>query len=86
MPLLVLPNGGLGENLSKTRNSKTFVPRGDIQNVETQAGCHIRRHVSIWEKLFQFSSRWYLCARKSPYELHHVSQKFPQVLRSYTKC
>ena len=26
----------------------------------------------------QFSSRWYLCARKSPYALHHVSQKFPQ--------
>ena len=54
------------------------------QNVETQAGCHMRRHVSIWEKLFQFSSvqfssRWYICARKSPYELHPVSQKFPQV-------
>ena len=26
----------------------------------------------------QFSSRWYLCARKSPYALHPVSQKFPQ--------
>ena len=27
---------------------------------------------------FQFSSRWYLCARKSPHALHPVSQKFPQ--------
>ena len=26
----------------------------------------------------QFGSRWYLCARKSPYALHPVSQKFPQ--------
>ena len=26
----------------------------------------------------QFNSRWYLCARKSPYALHSVSQKFPQ--------
>ena len=26
----------------------------------------------------QFSSRWYLCAPKSPYALHPVSQKFPQ--------
>ena len=26
----------------------------------------------------QFSSRWYLCARKSPYALHPVSQTFPQ--------
>ena len=25
-----------------------------------------------------FSSRWYLCARKSTYALHFVSQKFPQ--------
>ena len=28
--------------------------------------------------LLQFSSRWYVCARKSPYALHPVSQKFPQ--------
>ena len=26
----------------------------------------------------QFNSRWYLCARKSPYALHPVSQMFPQ--------
>ena len=26
----------------------------------------------------QFRSRWYLCARKSPYAHHPVSQKFPQ--------
>ena len=26
----------------------------------------------------QFSSRWYLCAWKSPYALHPVSQTFPQ--------
>ena len=26
----------------------------------------------------QFSLRWYLCARKSPYAFHSVSQRFPQ--------
>ena len=26
----------------------------------------------------QFSSRWYLCARKSPHALHPIFQKFPQ--------
>ena len=26
----------------------------------------------------QFSSRWYLCARKSPHALHPISQTFPQ--------
>ena len=26
----------------------------------------------------QFSSRWYLCAWKSPYALHPICQKFPQ--------
>ena len=26
-----------------------------------------------------FSSRWFLCAQKSPYALHPVSQKFPQL-------
>ena len=26
----------------------------------------------------QFSSKWYLCAWKSPYALHPISQKFPQ--------
>ena len=26
----------------------------------------------------QFSSTWYLCARKHPYALHPVSRKFPQ--------
>ena len=25
----------------------------------------------------QFSSRWYLCAQKSPYVLHPICQKFP---------
>ena len=28
-------------------------------------------------KTVQLSSRWYLCARKSPYALHRVSQTFP---------
>ena len=31
-----------------------------------------------WFCRHQFSSRWYLCARKSPYALHPVSQKFAQ--------
>ena len=26
----------------------------------------------------QLSAKWYLCARKSPYALHPVSQRFPQ--------
>ena len=30
------------------------------------------------EEAVQFGSRLYLCARKSPYALHPVSQKFPQ--------
>ena len=34
---------------------------------------------SIRRSSVQFSSRWYLCARKSPYALHPVSQKFPQL-------
>ena len=34
---------------------------------------HYQRRYSI----IQFSSRWYLCARKSPYALHSLSQKFP---------
>ena len=36
---------------------------------------------AVWlcpSQLVKFSSRWYLCARKSPYALHPVSQKFPQ--------
>ena len=32
----------------------------------------------ILSSLTQFSARWYLCAQKSPYALHPVSQKFPQ--------
>ena len=48
--------------------------------------------------LIQFSSRWYICARKSPYALNRVSQKFPQCrlrngsnvetmqLRTFQKC
>ena len=27
----------------------------------------------------QFGSSWYLCAQKSPYTLHSVSQKFPKI-------
>ena len=37
---------------------------------------NVRQSVSFES---QFSSRWYLCARKSPYALcHPVSQKFPR--------
>ena len=35
------------------------------------------KHVMLFSSVL-FSSRWYLCARKSPYALHPVSQKFPQ--------
>ena len=36
------------------------------------------KDVALIHRVVQFSSRWYLCARKSPYTLHPVSQKFPQ--------
>ena len=29
-------------------------------------------------KTYQFSSRWYICAQKSPYTLHSISQRLPQ--------
>ena len=38
--------------------------------------CFVTHHFVF--VLFQFSSKWYLCAQKSPYALHPVSQKFPQ--------
>ena len=31
----------------------------------------------------QLSSRWYLCARESPYALHPISQKFPFILSQF---
>jgi len=36
--------------------------------------------ITMWVRFgsVQFSSRWYLCARKSPYALHSVSQKVCQ--------
>ena len=37
-----------------------------------------KTNIDISKKKVQFSSRWYLCAQKSPYALHPVSQKFPQ--------
>ena len=33
---------------------------------------------AVLNESVQFSSRWYLCAWKSPYALHPVSQTFPQ--------
>ena len=36
------------------------------------------RRQRVEEGSVQFSSRWYLCARKSPYVLHPVSKRFPQ--------
>ena len=38
--------------------------------------CSVQKTGSV--QFISFSSRWYLCARKSPYALHPVSQKFPQ--------
>ena len=45
--------------------------------------CHFNFHACdrhAWSRfsMSHFSSRWYLCAWKSPYALHPVSQKFPQ--------
>ena len=38
-----------------------------------------KEHFICHNKTHQFSSRWYLCAQKSPYMLHPISQKLPHV-------
>ena len=38
-----------------------------------------KEHCLVFPEFSSFSSRWHLCARKSPYALHPVSQKFPQL-------
>ena len=42
-----------------------------LESVKGDSSVHDR-----WFCRHQFSSRWYLCVRKSPYALHPVSQKF----------
>ena len=44
-------------------------------------GLHSAERSPVWFGSVQFRSGWYLCARKSPYVLHPVSQKFPQHCR-----
>ena len=39
---------------------------------------HKSQNASEQNSSVQFSSKWYLCARKSPYALRPVSQNFPQ--------
>ena len=43
------------------------------QSSSTAASCDIHTYIHA----VQFSSRWYLCAQKSPSVLYPVSQKFP---------
>ena len=44
---------------------------------KTFCGSVGNRMIRGWMSV-QFSSRWYLCTRKSPYSLYPVSQKVPQ--------
>ena len=39
--------------------------------------CHCSGDHPKYTATVQFSSRWYLCAWKSPYRFHPISQKFP---------
>ena len=54
-------------------------PAGFSHNAWTALSAH-SDFIGSWVSAcyIQFSSRWYLCARKSPHALHPVSQKFPQ--------
>ena len=45
---------------------------------KSQSAYEFERYIGKSGIHLQFSSRWYLCARKSPYALHRVSQKFPR--------
>ena len=53
--------------------------------IQTQSDIRLERIASVRRRRLaqfssvQFSSRWYLGARKSPYVLHPISQKSPNV-------
>jgi len=56
-----------------------FLLRMLVLQRSTANALELTRYMQLYtDSSVQFSSRWYLCARKSPYALHPVSQKFPQ--------
>ena len=56
-----------------------FLLRMLVLQRSTANALGLTRYMQLYtDSSVQFSSRWYLCARKSPYALHPVSQKFPQ--------
>ena len=60
---------GAGSINEAAENDSCILPAFSVMLLETD---------SVDNLSVQFSSRWYLCARKSLYVLHPVSQKFPQ--------
>ena len=56
-----------------------FLLRMLVLQHSTANALELTRYMQLYtDSSVQFSSRWYLCARKSPYALHPVSQKLPQ--------
>ena len=57
-----------------------------VLSQSTIHGCHLSRkpfhvpNIDAWAPPVQFSSRWYLCARESPYALHPALRSFPMAL------
>ena len=67
---------------TKSTTTTTTTHECLIDNVINPGGYIISRVSSLTAVNFhpssvQLSSRWYLCAQKSPYTLHPVSRKFP---------
>ena len=55
-------------------SSNTLLPPQTIIGKQSR-----RKHGLLWNGcLVQFSGRWYLRARESPYSLHPISQNIPQ--------
>ena len=67
-------------------NKEVLEGRREGRTNNKKAGGEINRNLALWWSStlipqfssVTFSSRRYQCARKSPYALHPVSQKFPQ--------
>ena len=65
-------------SISELQNSSIFTVV-DLTTFQlyTDSCPELRKQIYIRSSV-QFNSRLYLCARKSPYALHPVSQRFPQ--------
>ena len=63
----------------RQRDRQTDRQTGRERERQTDRVTETDRETGTETHRVQFSSRWYLCARKSPYALYHVSQKFPNV-------